>query len=101
MKRYDQQQFWTPSFFLTTYICSNNYIQKCYIYGTDYWNIVAQDSFEFFWNLIIWTITGKFPPSPSHIIKYYSNPECYSMIAYYPDKRPSSSKQCGKKIDWD
>lgn len=29
------------------------------IYGADYWSIVAQDTFEFFW---------KFPSSPGHII---------------------------------
>ena len=51
-----------------------------YVYGADYWNIIAQDAFEFFWNLIIWTFTGKFPPSPTHIIKYCGNPGCFSHI---------------------
>ena len=71
-----------------------------YFYGADYWNIVAQDAFELFWNSVIWGFTGKFPTSPSHIIKYCGNPECYSLIAYYPDKRPSSCERCGKVIDW-
>jgi hypothetical protein len=70
-----------------------------YFYGADYWNIVAQDTFEFFWNSL-WGFTGKFPSSPGHIIKYCGNPECFSQIAYYLDKRPSSCKRCGKEIDW-
>jgi hypothetical protein len=72
-----------------------------YFYGADNWNIVTQDAAKFFWNLIIWTFTGKFPSSPSHIIKYCGNPDCFSLIAYYPDKRPSSCKPSGKEIDWD
>jgi hypothetical protein len=39
-------------------------------YGVDYWNIVAQDTAELFWNLFIWGLKGKFPPSPGHIINY-------------------------------
>jgi hypothetical protein len=39
-------------------------------YGVDYWNIVAQDTAELFWNLFIWGLEGKFPPSPGHIINY-------------------------------
>jgi hypothetical protein len=70
-----------------------------YFYGIDYWNIVAQDAFEFFWNSL-WGFTGEFP-STGHIIKYCGNPECYSLIAYYSDKIPNSCKRCGKEIDWD
>jgi hypothetical protein len=72
-----------------------------YFYGADYWDMVTQDAFAFFWNLVVWTFTGKFPPSTSHVIKYCGNPECFSLIAYYPDKRPSNCKRCGKEIDWD
>jgi hypothetical protein len=39
-------------------------------YGVDYWSIVAQDTTELFWNLFIWGLEGKFPPSPGHIINY-------------------------------
>jgi hypothetical protein len=41
-----------------------------WMYGVDYWNIVAQDTAELFWNLLIWGLAGKFPPSPGHIINY-------------------------------
>jgi hypothetical protein len=29
------------------------------------------------------------------------NPECYSLIAYYPNQMPSSCGRCGKEIDWE
>jgi hypothetical protein len=72
-----------------------------FVYGTDYWNIVVQDNMEFFWNSLTWAFTGKFPSSPGHIIKYCGNPECYSLIAYYPNKKPSKCKRCNKEIDWE
>jgi hypothetical protein len=34
--------------------------------GADYWSIVAQDTFEFFWNSIMWGFTRKFPSTPGH-----------------------------------
>jgi hypothetical protein len=69
--------------------------------GADYWSIVAQDTFEFFWNSIMWGFTRKFPSSPGHIIKYCGNPECYSLIAYYPNQKPPDCGRCGKEIDWE
>jgi hypothetical protein len=72
-----------------------------YVYHVDYWSTVAQDTFESFWNLVIWAFTGRFPVTPGHVIKYCGNPKCYSLIAFYPDKRPSSCRRCGKEIDWD
>jgi hypothetical protein len=32
-----------------------------YVYHVDYWSTVAQDTFESFWNLVIWAFTGRFP----------------------------------------
>jgi hypothetical protein len=71
------------------------------VYGADYWSIVAQDTFEFFRNSIMWGFTRKFPFIPGHVIKYCGNPECYSLIAYYPDDKPANCKSCGKEIDWE
>ncbi len=71
------------------------------VYGADYWSIVAQDTFEFFWNSLMWGFTRKFPSNPGHIIKYCGNPECYSLIAFYPNQKPSSCTRCGEEIDWE
>jgi hypothetical protein len=71
------------------------------VYGADYWSIVAQDTFEFFRNSIMWGFTRKFPFTPGHVIKYCGNPECYSLIAYYPDDKPANCKSCGKEINWE
>jgi hypothetical protein len=71
------------------------------VYGADYWSIVAQDTFEFFRNSIMWGFTRKFPFTPGHVIKYCGNHECYSLIAYYPDDKPANCKSCGKEIDWE
>jgi hypothetical protein len=72
-----------------------------FFYGIDYWHIISQDAFEAFWNLLFSGITGKIPSNSGHIIKYCGNPECFSLIAYYPNERPSNCSRCGKKIDWE
>jgi hypothetical protein len=41
-----------------------------HMYGVDYWNIVAQETVELFWDLFIWVLTWRFHPSPGHIINY-------------------------------
>jgi hypothetical protein len=71
-----------------------------FVYDADYWNIVFQDAYHFFWNSLMWGLTGKFPFSPRRIIVYCGNPECFSLIAYYPDQRPTTCNKCGKEIDW-
>lgn len=70
-------------------------------YGVDYWNIVALDTAELFWNLLFWGLEGRFPPSPDHIINYWGNPECYPLITFYPNEKPPSCSRCKKKIDWE
>ena len=35
-------------------------INPHWMYGVDYWNIVAQDTAELFWNLFIWGLTLGF-----------------------------------------
>ena len=70
-----------------------------FVYDANYWNIVAQDAYHFFWNSFMWGLTGKFPFSPRRIIVYCGNPECFSLIAYYPDQRPTTCNKCGKEIE--
>ena len=72
-----------------------------FVYDADYWNIMFQDAYHFFWNSLTWGLTGKFPFSPRRIVVYCGNPECFSLIAYYPDQRPTSCNKCGKEIDWE
>jgi hypothetical protein len=70
------------------------------IYDFNYWNIVAQDIYNFAWNSILFGFTGKFPPTRNHVIKFCGNPQCYSLLAFYPDERPVNCKVCKKIIDW-
>jgi hypothetical protein len=72
-----------------------------FLYGIDYWHILAQDTFEMFWNLLFSGVTGKYPSNSAHIFKYCGNPECFSLIAYYPNERPSNCSRCKEEIDWD
>jgi hypothetical protein len=72
-----------------------------WVFGPDFWSIIYQDIFNIYWNSLTWGLTGKPPPSYGHVIKYCGNPECNSLIAFYPDKKPSSCNICKKKIDWE
>jgi len=62
------------------------------IYDVNYWNIVAQDIYNFAWNSIIFGLTGKFPSTRNHVIKF-----CGIL---YPYERPMSCGVCNKIIDW-
>ena len=71
------------------------------IYGSDFWNVIYQNIYQFFWN----TLTLGFTNNPSsyrfRIVKWCGNLQCNSLIKYYPDERPSSCDACKKKINWE
>jgi hypothetical protein len=69
-----------------------------WIYGPEYWYVRNQDIFMSAWNMLVYGLTGKFPPYDFHVIKWCGN--CQSQIAY-KGKRPSNCETCHKKIKWE